>query len=138
MIFLTPDHEKFQTRECHCGQFGASFAPRTPTASPFLPENISKKTSIFGQHFFPKLIPYASPAHLHRWKRTANGSSNHDFFMPKLSKKHPNMIPKSSQNDPKIIPKSSQNYPKIIPRSSQNHPKIIPKSSQNHPKMVPK
>ena len=81
VIFLTPDHDTIQTRECHCGQFGASFAPRTPTASPFLPENIFKKTYIFSQTFFRRNPSFTrSPSQAPRRKMTANGFSSYELF----------------------------------------------------------
>ena len=78
-----PKPSKNQTRECHCGHFAASFAPRTPTASPFLPKNIFRKSNIFTKHFSQKPFPYAFPAHLPRWKLTANGFSSYELFTKK-------------------------------------------------------
>ena len=75
--------EQMQTRECHCDQFAASFVPRAPTASPFMTKNMFRKSSIFDQHVCQKPTSYASPAHLPRWKLTANGFSSYELFTKK-------------------------------------------------------
>ena len=45
--FWPLDHRKMQPRESHCDQFAASFAPGTPTATPFAQKHV--KISEFKQ-----------------------------------------------------------------------------------------
>ena len=87
MLYLcrlfAPNHQRIQARACHCEQFAASFVPRTPTASPFLTKNMSPNQSVFPIFVYQKPTPYASPAHLPRWKLTANGFSSYELFTKK-------------------------------------------------------
>ena len=58
--------------------------PELPRRAHSSPKTFSKTRHLFYQCFFPKLIPYASPAHLPRLKQTANVFSNHELFIPKM------------------------------------------------------
>ena len=47
------------------------------------PKTFSKSPPVFTKHFSQKPTSYASPAHLPRWKLTANGFSSYELFTKK-------------------------------------------------------